>query len=324
MTKGTVSVIIPVYNRAKRLKEAVMSVLLQSYCHIEIIIIDDGSTDDTKIIAKELADKWPHTISVYSQKNSGPGPARELGTIKAGGEFIQYLDSDDLLLPYKIEKQVTALHDNPTHGISYGISYQIDYSFEPPLMSGPIRSTGKQIPYLFPKLLNERWWTTSCPLYRSSIVKMLGPWKSLLNEEDWEFDARAGRLNTILIWIPVGVSIRRINLSKDHLSYGGCSDTRKLADRVFAKQLLFEYAVNNGIRNSRPEMKIFARECFFLSRQCAMAGLEEETRIMFRLSRKASEKCRRNGIDYLMYRLLASLIGWCRTGRVASSIRNML
>ena len=324
MSREIVSVIVPVFNRGNRLKEAVMSVLLQSYPHIEIVIIDDGSTDDTKLIAENLAIRWPNTVTIFSQINSGPGPARELGTIKSKGEFIQYLDSDDLLLPTKLELQVKALLENPGCGIAYGISYQADYSFTPPLMTGPIRSTGEEISYLFPKLLNDRWWTTSCPLYRSSVVKMIGPWKPLLNEEDWEFDARAGRLHTLLLWIPTGVSIRRINLSEDHLSYGGCSDIRKLADRVFAKQLLFEYAIDSEIEHSHNEMKAFARECFLLSRQCAIAGLEKETRFMFGLSRNASGRYRKNGIDYLIYRLLASLIGWCRTGILTSNIRNML
>jgi glycosyltransferase involved in cell wall biosynthesis len=324
MSREIVSVIIPVFNRGHRLKEAVMSVLLQSYSYIEIIIIDDGSTDDTKLIAEKLAIKWPNTVKVFSINNSGPGPARELGTIKSKGEFIQYLDSDDLLLPSKLELQVRALRQNPECGISYGVSYQADYFFKPPLITGPIRSTGEEVSYLFPKLLNDRWWTTSCPLYRSSIVKMIGPWKPLLNEEDWEFDARAGRIHTLLLWVPAEVSIRRINLSKDHLSYGGCSNIRKLADRVFAKQLLFEYAIDNGIENSQDEMKVFARECFLLSRQCSVAGLEKEACLMFRLSRDASDRYRKNGIDYLIYRLLASLIGWCRTGNLTSKIRNML
>lgn len=324
MTSATVSVVIPVFNRAKRLREAVMSVLLQTHEYVEVIIIDDGSTDDTEIVARELEKKWPKTVTVIRQNNSGPGPAREAGTSKSQGEFIQYLDSDDLLLPYKFEVQVQALEKNPGCGICYGISYQADYSFSPAILYGPIRSTGEQISYLFPKLLNERWWTTSCPLYRKSTVSKIGAWKRLINEEDWEFDARAATLQTLLVWVATGVSIRRINLSQDHLSYGGCSDLKKVSDRVVAKQLLFEYAITSGIVSAQPEMKIFARECFLLSRQCAVIDLEKESKAMFRLSRKASDKWRRNGIDYVIYGILGYLFGWGRIGRLATKFRNML
>lgn len=324
MTNATVSVVIPVFNRALRLREAIMSVLLQTYELIEIIIIDDGSTDDTEVVARELEQKWPKTVTVIRQNNSGPGPAREAGTCKSRGEFIQYLDSDDILLPTKFESQVQALKENPGCGICYGISYQADCSFSPALLIGPIRSTGEQISYLFPKLLNERWWTTSCPLYRKCTVAEIGSWKELINEEDWEFDARAARLHTLLAWVATGVSIRRVNLSQDHLSYGGCSDLRKLSDRVVAKQLLFKYAVTSGIVPVQAEMTLFSRECFLLSRQCAVIGLERESKAMFALSRKASSKWRRNGLDYVIYSMLGYLIGWGRIGRLATKFRSML
>jgi glycosyltransferase involved in cell wall biosynthesis len=324
MNSNTVSVIIPVFNRGKSLREAVMSALLQSYEKLEIIIVDDGSTDDTNQVAKELALKWSGTIRVYTQKNSGPGPARELGTINSCGEYIQFLDSDDILLPYKLEEQVKSLRINPQSGISYGISYQADYSFNPPLVSGPIRSTGERINYLFPKLLNERWWTTSNPLYRRSIIQQVGPWRDLINEEDWEFDARAARLHTSLEWVNIGVSIRRINMSDDHLSFGGCTDGRKIADRVIAKELLYGYALSGGIKSSDPEMITFAKECFLLSRQCAVIGLENESSRMFKLSRKASLHSNKHSVTYFLYGILVYFFGWVRTGRVVSRLRNML
>jgi glycosyltransferase involved in cell wall biosynthesis len=324
MLEKTVSVIIPVFNRGKSLREAVMSVLLQTYEEIEIVIVNDGSTDDTEATVKELQIKWPRTVRVFWQENSGPGRARELGTVKSRGEFIQYLDSDDLLFSNKFNHQVIALQKSPECGIVYGISYQEDYSFDPPLLAGPIRSTGEEINYLFPRLLNDRWWTTSCPLYRRTIIETIGEWKDLINEEDWEFDARAGRLHTSLTWVAIGVSVRRINMSSDHLSFGGCSDTRKVSDRVIAKELLIGYAMQSGIKPSDLEMQIFSRECFLLSRQCAVIGLEEQSKTMFKLAKNASTFYRRNGLDYTLYSILAFLMGWVRTGRLASRIRNML
>jgi glycosyltransferase involved in cell wall biosynthesis len=324
VSKNKVSVIIPVFNRSKSLREAVMSVLLQTHEDLEIIIVDDGSVDDTCVVCRELAAKWPATIILIRQNNSGPGSARENGTVNSNGEFVQYLDSDDLLLPLKLEEQVFSLKHSPKIDISYGISYQSDYSYDPPLLTGPMRSTGEEIPHLFPKLLNQRWWTTSCPLYRRSLIDRIGPWLDLINEEDWEFDARAAKLETSLVWTNIGASIRRINMNENHLSFGGYTNTRKLADRVIAKQLLYSYALSIGIKDSDPEMRLFAKESFFLSRKCAMIGLEYESLTMYRLARNASTKLKRYGFQFVIYRTLVLLFGWIGAGRFAERLGNML
>ena len=96
---GLVSTIIPVFNRPDQLPEAVSSALLQNYRPIEIIIVDDGSTDGlTSKTAQRLAEVNPGIIRFATQKNGGPGVAREHGRQLAKGEFVQYLDSDDVLL----------------------------------------------------------------------------------------------------------------------------------------------------------------------------------------------------------------------------------
>ena len=119
---GLVSTIIPVHNRAGLLREAVASVLAQSYRPIEIIIVDDGSTDDTPHVADMLAADPSGDISVVHQANRGQGLAREAGRLRAMGEFIQYLDSDDLLLPDKFDLQVTGLRADPQCGVAYGFT----------------------------------------------------------------------------------------------------------------------------------------------------------------------------------------------------------
>jgi glycosyltransferase involved in cell wall biosynthesis len=324
MHRGRVSVIIPVFNRARRLKEAVISILLQTYEDIEIIIVDDGSSDNTVDVVDGLVKKWPDTIRAFKQENSGPGVARQLGTTMSTGEFIQYLDSDDLLLPDKFKIQVDALQKCPEVGIAYGISYQADYSRTPPLVTGPIRATGQELEYLFPKLLNERWWTTSSPLYKRTTIDHIGAWKDLINEEDWEFDARAGRLKTILKWTPVGVSIRRINIAGDHLSYGGSTDKKKISARVVSKTLLYVYAREVGINICQQEMKTFSRECFLLARQCGEAGLEKESKEMFFLAREAAGKFRKFRLDFVLYSLSGRFLGWEKTGSWASKLRDML
>ncbi len=108
-----VSIIIPAYNCERYIRQAIESVLCQSEQNFEIIIINDGSTDGTYFIAKSLA-KSDHRILVISQLNSGkPSIARNVGIRNSSGEFICFLDADDLYLPRKLEKQLKIFHQYP-------------------------------------------------------------------------------------------------------------------------------------------------------------------------------------------------------------------
>jgi glycosyltransferase involved in cell wall biosynthesis len=100
-----VSAIVASYNRAHIVGEAIESILRQSYKNIEILVVDDGSTDDT---VTKLA-CYGDSIRVITQKNGGPGAARNRGLKESTGELIAFLDSDDLWLPHFIERQVRLL-----------------------------------------------------------------------------------------------------------------------------------------------------------------------------------------------------------------------
>lgn len=100
-----VSAIIPTYNRARLVCEAIESVLCQTYSHIEIIVVDDGSTDNTPDELKHFGNR----IRIITQRNAGPSSARNRGIAASHGELIAFLDSDDLWLPTKLERQVQLL-----------------------------------------------------------------------------------------------------------------------------------------------------------------------------------------------------------------------
>jgi glycosyltransferase involved in cell wall biosynthesis len=107
----TVSVILPTYNRATLVMEAIASVLAQTYSDYEIIIVDDGSTDNTREVLRPLIDEG--RINYVYQENAGLSAARNHGIRLAKGKYIAFLDSDDLFMPTKLEKQVVALDENP-------------------------------------------------------------------------------------------------------------------------------------------------------------------------------------------------------------------
>jgi len=115
--ENLVSVIIPTYNRADYIVETIKSVLCQTYQKFEIIIVDDGSTDNTGDLIKLIND--PRLKYIY-QSNSGlPASPRNNGIKAAKGDFIAFLDSDDLWLPEKLEKQVEILVKNNDIGLVY-------------------------------------------------------------------------------------------------------------------------------------------------------------------------------------------------------------
>jgi glycosyltransferase involved in cell wall biosynthesis len=102
-----VTVVIPTFNRARSLGRAIDSVLAQTYTNFELIVVDDGSTDNTP----ELLARFANRIQVIRQPNSGPSVARNTGIRAARGKFIAFLDSDDEWLPEKLEQQVPLMHD---------------------------------------------------------------------------------------------------------------------------------------------------------------------------------------------------------------------
>jgi glycosyltransferase involved in cell wall biosynthesis len=111
--KGLISVIIPTYNSIQWVGRAIQSVQNQTYKTIEIIVVDDGSTDGTYDYVK----KFYPDITVYKKSNGGIASARNCGVNSANGEFIAFLDSDDIMDPSKLEVQLGVLRDIPDWGL---------------------------------------------------------------------------------------------------------------------------------------------------------------------------------------------------------------
>jgi hypothetical protein len=315
---GLVSAIIPVHNRPRLVVEAVDSVLSQTYRPIETIIVDDGSTDETSRVCDQLASRNIDAIRVIHQENRGPGVAREAGRSVARGEFIQYLDSDDILLPHKFERQVSGLRLRSDCGVSYG---RTRYRHANGLVEESWKGTGNEVEELFPSFLVSRWWGTSTPLYRRAVSDQTGPWLDLRNEEDWEYDCRIASRGIRLHFVPEAVSEER-----DHggarLSRNGSTERTALQSRARAHLLILNHARNAGITDSDPEMQHFARELFLLSRQCGAARLERESAELFEVARQASGETRARGWDFRIYGLLAGIAGWTRLGKLACQADN--
>lgn len=111
-----ISVIIPTYNAASFLGEAIQSIQQQHYANLEIIIIDDGSTDNTTEVVGSFGDR----VRYLYQENSGPSQARNTGLKVAQGEIIAFLDADDLWSEKKLEVQLNCFSENPALEVVVG------------------------------------------------------------------------------------------------------------------------------------------------------------------------------------------------------------
>lgn len=320
MIPGLVSTIIPVYNRPAQLREAVDSVLQQAYPSIEIIIVDDGSTDQTSTAAQALADARPGRVRVARQANAGPGVARERGRLLAQGEFIQYLDSDDLLLPGKFEAQVRALQARPECDVAYGMTRFRHQDGS--LAEGPWKGSGTARATMFPSFLVNRWWDTPTPLYRRAICDKAGPWTELRLEEDWEYDCRIASLGARLVWCEQFVCEVRDHAG-DRLCRAPGLDPERMRQRARSHALILSHAQRAGIPADAPELRHFARALFLLARQCGAAGLEAESRQLFDLACAASGEERSRAFDYRAYRTIAQMLGWTAAGKASQWLDSM-
>ncbi len=115
----TISVIVPTYNRSLYIKRAILSVLQQTRSYDELIIVDDGSEDDTEKVIDRLKKDHDASITYIYQNNSGPASARNRGIRESSGELIAFLDSDDHWQQRKLEKQSQLMNDNPLYLVSH-------------------------------------------------------------------------------------------------------------------------------------------------------------------------------------------------------------
>jgi len=124
MTRGLVSVIVPVYNREKFVHDALESILAQTYRDIEIVAVNDGSTDGSLEVLQSFQERFPAKVRVLDQSNQGQVVARNAAIAESRGEYIAFLDSDDLWLPDKLTKQMPLFVDNV--GLVYCAIYNMD------------------------------------------------------------------------------------------------------------------------------------------------------------------------------------------------------
>jgi glycosyltransferase involved in cell wall biosynthesis len=164
-----VSVITPTYNRASLLPLAVRSVLEQTHANLEMIVVDDGSTDDTPRVLEAL--RTDGRVITHRQTNSGQSVARNAGLQLARGNFVCFLDSDNLWFPDKLERQLAYLAEHPEIDVCYGEMQRID---ENGTVIGTRPSMKRHSGIIWPQLLLDNFVTFNTSMVRRSALTAIG------------------------------------------------------------------------------------------------------------------------------------------------------
>ncbi len=229
----------------------------------------------------------------------------------AEGEFVQFLDSDDLLLPNKFALQVAGLRGDPEAGIAYGKTYTQEQGVR---LTVPAQHTGERHRTLFPALLNEPLWPTLTPLYRHAVLQAVGPWPAARQLEDWQYDAQAAALGIKLHYSDVFLAETR-NHAEARLCHLWKTDVRAMRDRLGAYVEVLGHAQRAGIAREAPEMRRFVRSLFWMARSAGSYGLPREAEQLFALARANAVH---PGWDYRLCGLAAALLGWRWAGRLSA------
>ena len=191
-----VSVILPTYNRAYILKRAIDSVLAQTYPNFELIVIDDGSTDNTSELLSSYHD--PRLKVVTPGKNGGAGSARNRGIEAAVGEYIAFQDSDDEWLLEKLDKQVAHLEAHPTAAVGVCGSLCV------PVEMNSVGYRGAQIMRRNVDFLTlfrfGNQFSTPAWLIRRSLLERVGYFdEAFVTWEDWELSMRLDEIGGFVV-----------------------------------------------------------------------------------------------------------------------------
>ncbi len=195
-----VSVIIPVYKVDNFIAATLQSVLDQTYKNFEILIIDDASPDNSIGICQQFTD---HRIKIIHQANRGLAGARNTGIRHAQGEYLAFLDGDDLWLPEKLEKQIAHLENSPTVGVSFSRSAFIDEAGKPLGTYQMPKLKGITTPYLF---CRNPVGNGSAALVRKEVFEAIKSQDNLYGTvEDFYFDEHFRQSEDIECWIRISI-----------------------------------------------------------------------------------------------------------------------
>jgi glycosyltransferase involved in cell wall biosynthesis len=265
-----VSIIIPTYNRGWIVKEAIDSVMAQDYRDFELIIVDDGSTDNTPYIL----DSYRDDIRVFRQQNRGVSAARNRGLAAASGRFIAFLDSDDLWLPQKLKRQVDFFNSTPDACICQTEEIWIRNN----MRVNPKKRHKKPRGMIFEPSLSLCLVSPSAVMIRASLFEQVGGFDETLPAcEDYDLWLRIScRYPVYLIDTPLIIKRGGHN---DQLSASPGLDKFRIASlrKIIASDWLSRTQYKTAVKTLKEKCTIYAAGC-------SKRGREDEARYYMSLS----------------------------------------
>lgn len=251
-TMPTVSVLIPNYNRPHMLQDAVQSVLAQSYQDFEIIVVDDGSTEDIPSAIAPFGDR----VQYVRQENAGGASAKNHGLSLVKSEFTAFLDNDDLWLPQKLERQLEILQRHPDVGMVSCQAYVMDESAR--VFARPAQGsdrTSSQVSYLELAEQNVIVGGSSSEVVRTQALRDIGGFDTTIWFDDWDCWLRMAR--QWQIWMVLEpLSYYRLNSQ----GFRNHAPLPEKADRVHADVLrVFQQTFGNWPKRYGDPLPVQAR-----------------------------------------------------------------
>jgi glycosyltransferase involved in cell wall biosynthesis len=237
--KPLVSILIPAYNAEEWLAETIQSAIAQTWQHKEIIIVDDGSSDQTAKVAAGFAS---NKVTVVSTAKHGAAAARNRALQLSQGDYIQWLDADDLLSPDKIERQLAALQDLDNRRILLSSSWAyFNYrTHRAHFISTPLWQDLPPIEWLLKKMGENLHMQTATWLTSRELAEAAGEWDTrLITDDDGEYFCRVLLASAGTRFVPEARVFYRIT-SPLRWSYIGTSDKKKDA-MLLSMKLQIQY-----------------------------------------------------------------------------------
>jgi glycosyltransferase involved in cell wall biosynthesis len=250
------SVIMPVYNHGKYVAQSVRSVQRQTCGQWELIIVDDGSTDDSPRIINELA-SGDRRISVIHQPNMGPAAARNTALARARGGWLTYLDSDDVWLPDALESYAAYIRAHPQARFIYGYRHRLEEDGAITELGGEYQDHPTGTSELFARM----YLSHLCVCYRREMVDLAGPYDASLRScEDYELYLR---MSLHCAFEPIG---KPTGLRRRH---GGNISRQTGYSRFLEAEVLRRFYDRHGSKTISPEQaqRRFGRLYYSAARQ---------------------------------------------------------
>jgi glycosyltransferase involved in cell wall biosynthesis len=243
MENELVSVVIPCFNQGKYLEETVNSVLASTYRTIEIIIVNDGSTDDSLETAIKLKEEYPE-IRIIDQDNAGVAISRNRGIYSASGTIILPLDGDDLVSPNYIEEAVKILNNNPEVKVVYSQAYKFDASGRKPW---------RLKPYSRNQLARDNMIFVAS-FFRKADFEAVGGFSEdmTMGREDWEFWIKMLKNGGEVVQLPFTGFYYRLTPTSKRKRTGTSRKKRERIAYLNARHMdFFERELNGPLRFQR-------------------------------------------------------------------------